>query len=196
MNPDLQQFFESDSKWKAEYSLLRDIVRSHSSLTEEYKWMHPCYTYQGKNVVLIHGFKNYCALLFHKGVLLNDEAQILIQQTDQVQAARQLRFTSVDQIHSLKTVIAEYVREAVEIEKAGMKVELKTVVEYPVPEEFRHALDSDRDLHQAFGSLTPGRQKAYLFYFNQAKQARTREARIEKYYQQILDGKGLDDKQN
>jgi uncharacterized protein YdeI (YjbR/CyaY-like superfamily) len=193
MNPELQRFFESVSKWKAEYSLLRDIVRSHSSLTEEYKWMHPCYTVGGKNVVLIHGFKDYCALLFHKGVLINDRAHILIQQTDNVQSARQIRFTGTQEIKDLEPVLMQYIQEAIEIEKSGAKVLLKAVVEYPVPEEFRHALDSDRDLQQAFGSLTPGRQKAYLFYFNQAKQARTREARIEKYYQQILDGKGLDD---
>ncbi|MGI9649788.1 YdeI/OmpD-associated family protein [Chryseobacterium sp. RLHN22] len=193
MNKEAQLFFEKAKKWKEEFLLLREIVSENKSLEEDYKWMHPCYTFEGKNVVLIHGFKEYCALLFHKGVLINDPENILIQQTENVQSARQLRFTNIQQIINLRSVIKKYIKEAVEIEKSGKKVELKTVSDYPVPSEFQTALDEDKNLNDAFYSLTPGRQKAYLFYFNQAKQAKTRESRIEKYYQKILDGKGIDD---
>lgn len=193
MNKEAQLFFEKAKKWKEEFLLLREIVSENKSLEEDHKWMHPCYTFEGKNVVLIHGFKEYCALLFHKGVLINDPENILIQQTENVQSARQLRFTNIQQIINLRSVIKKYIEEAVEIEKSGKKVELKTVSDYPVPSEFQTALDEDKNLNDAFYSLTPGRQKAYLFYFNQAKQAKTRESRIEKYYQKILDGKGIDD---
>ncbi|MFC7345594.1 YdeI family protein [Chryseobacterium zhengzhouense] len=193
MNKEAQLFFEKAKKWKEEFLLLREIVSENKSLEEDHKWMHPCYTFEGKNVVLIHGFKEYCALLFHKGVLINDPENILIQQTENVQSARQLRFTNIQQIINLRSVIKKYIKEAVEIEKSGKKVELKTVSDYPVPSEFQTALDEDKNLNDAFYSLTPGRQKAYLFYFNQAKQAKTRESRIEKYYQKILDGKGIDD---
>lgn len=193
MNKEAQLFFEKAKKWKEEFLLLREIVSENKSLEEDYKWMHPCYTFEEKNVVLIHGFKEYCALLFHKGVLINDPENILIQQTENVQSARQLRFTNIQQIINLRSVIKKYIKEAVEIEKSGKKVELKTVSDYPVPSEFQTALDEDKNLNDAFYSLTPGRQKAYLFYFNQAKQAKTRESRIEKYYQKILDGKGIDD---
>jgi len=192
MNEQVSAFFSNAKKWKEEYLLLRDIVCKNPSLQEDYKWMHPCYTFQGKNVVLIHGFKEYCALLFHKGALLSDPEQVLIQQTENVQSARQIRFHDVRQIADLKPVIEAYIREAVEIEKAGKKITLKKTTDYPVPEEFKKALADDPALRQAFHSLTPGRQRAYLFYFGQAKQAKTREARIEKYYQQILDGKGMD----
>ncbi|MNI42739.1 hypothetical protein D3C73_970410 [compost metagenome] len=155
--------------------------------------MHPCYTFEGKNIVLIHGFKNYCALLFHKGALLKDNKKLLIQQTENVQSGRQLRFTDIDQISSLRNVIADYIQEAIEIEKSGAKVAMRKAEDYPLPEEFARALREDQALQSAFSSLTPGRQKAYLFYFNQAKQSKTRESRIEKYYQHILDGKGIDD---
>lgn len=193
MNEKAEQFFEKAEKWKEEFLLLREIVSENKSLEEDYKWMHPCYTFQGKNVVLIHGFKDYCALLFHKGALIKDTKGVLIQQTENVQSARQIRFTDAGQILKLKPVIQEYIKEAVEIEKSGKKVPLKKASEYPVPEEFQKALDEDAALNKAFYSLTPGRQKGYLYYFNQAKQSKTREARIEKYYQQILDGKGMDD---
>ncbi|WP_317126338.1 YdeI/OmpD-associated family protein [Chryseobacterium sp. 3008163] len=162
-------------------------------LEEDYKWMHPCYTFQGKNVVLIHGFKEYCALLFHKGVLLKDPENILIQQTENVQSARQLRFTNISEIKELKSLIKSYVKEAVEIEKSDEKVAMKSAKDYAVPEEFQKVLDNNNEANKAFYALTPGRQKGYLFYFSQAKQAKTREARIEKYYQKILDGKGIDD---
>jgi uncharacterized protein YdeI (YjbR/CyaY-like superfamily) len=193
MNAQTEYFFEKANKWKEEFDLLREIVCENKSLEEDYKWMHPCYTFQGKNIVLIHGFKEYCALLFYKGVLMRDIKSILIQQTDNVQSARQIRFTDTGQIIKLKSVIKEYIKEAIEIEKSGKKVEMKKAADYPVPEEFQRVLDEDEVLNKAFYSLTPGRQTGYLFYFNQAKQPKTREARIEKYYQHILDGKGIDD---
>jgi len=193
MNPKAEHFFENAKKWNEEFNLLREIVIENQSLVEDYKWMHPCYTFEGKNIVLIHGFKNYCALLFHKGALLKDNKKLLIQQTENVQSGRQLRFTDIDQISSLRNVIADYIQEAIEIEKSGAKVAMRKAEDYPLPEEFARALREDQALQSAFSSLTPGRQKAYLFYFNQAKQSKTRESRIEKYYQHILDGKGIDD---
>ncbi|HLV51902.1 MAG TPA: DUF1801 domain-containing protein [Flavobacterium sp.] len=193
MNAQAEQFFNKAKKWKEEFYLLREIVRENKALEEDYKWMNPCYTFQGKNIVLIHGFKEYCALLFHKGALLKDLKDILIQQTENVQSARQIRFTNAEQIIKLKPVIKEYIKEAIEIEKSGKKVEMKKVADYPIPEEFQRALNEDKTLNKAFYSLTSGRQKAYLFYFNQAKQSKTRETRIEKYYQHILDGKGIND---
>lgn len=193
MNTQVEHFFEKTQQWSEEFNLLRDIITENKSLEEEYKWMHPCYTLDGKNIVLIHGFKEYCALLFHKGALLKDPEGILIQQTENVQAGRQIRFKHIAEIITLRPVIQAYIREAIEIEKAGLKVEMKKVNEYPISEEFQQALAQDQELNTAFYSLTPGRQKGYLFYFNQAKQSKTRQNRIEKYYQQILDGKGIDD---
>ncbi len=193
MNTQAERFFEKSKQWNKEYNLLREIILENKSLEEDFKWMHPCYTFQEKNVVLIHGFKKYCALLFHKGALLKDTKGILIQQTENVQSARQLRFTHSEQIEQQKSIIKAYIKEAIELEKAGAKVILKTASEYPVPEEFQRALDENKELSKAFYTLTPGRQKGYLFYFNQAKQSKTREARIEKHYQKILDGKGIDD---
>ncbi|MCO5238245.1 MAG: YdeI/OmpD-associated family protein [Chitinophagaceae bacterium] len=193
MNAQAEQFFKNSRKWNEEYNLLREIILENKSLEEDYKWMHPCYTFEGKNVVLIHGFKAYCALLFHKGALLKDPKSILIQQTENVQSARQIRFTNAEQIVKLKSVIKDYLKQAVEIEKSGKKIELKKVADYPIPEEFQQALNDDKELNKAFYALTPGRQKGYLFYFNQAKQSQTRQTRIEKYYQKILDRKGIDD---
>ncbi|WP_188507248.1 YdeI/OmpD-associated family protein [Parapedobacter pyrenivorans] len=193
MNAQAEHFFEAANQWKDEFHLLREIVRENQSLEEDYKWMHPCYTFEGKNIVLIHGFKEYCALLFHKGALITDSKDVLIQQTENVQSARQMRFTHVEQIIAQGSLIKDYIKEAIEIEKSGKKVKMKKVADYPVPREFQLALDEDNALRTAFYSLTPGRQKGYLFYFNQAKQTKTREARIEKYYQHILDSKGIDD---
>lgn len=193
MNEQAEHFFGKARQWRDEFLLLREIIRANRLLKEDYKWMHPCYTFEGKNIVLIHGFKAYCALLFPKGALLKDPENILIQQTENVQSARQIRFTHSGEIEALKSVITAYIKEAVEIEKSGRKIELKKVADYPVPREFQKALDEDEALNTAFLSLTPGRRKGYLFYFNQAKQSKTREARIEKYYQHILDGKGIDD---
>ena len=193
MNQEVEQFFEKPQKWQEAFNLLRKLVQENKSLEEEYKWMHPCYTYQGKNVVLIHGFKAYCALLFYKGVLLKDKKKLLIQQTENVQAARQLRFTDVTQITKLKAVIKDYIQEAVEIERSGQKVAMKKVSDYPIPEAFQKVLDKNKALHNAFYSLTPGRQKGYLFYFNQAKQPKTQETRVEKCIPKILALQGLDD---
>lgn len=172
---------------------MRSLMQEYNELEETYKWMHPCYTIDQKNVVLIHGFKEYCAILFHKGVLINDVHGVLIQQTENVQSARQMRFRSMDEIKAQKNIIRDNIRQAIEIEKSGAKVLLKPVSEYPVPEEFEKALLENADLAKAFYSLSPGRQKGYLFYFNQAKQSKTRVSRIEKYYQHILDGKGMED---
>ena len=193
MNTQVEHFFRTAQQWKEEFNLLREIVSDNKSLKEDYKWMHPCYTLEGKNIVLIHGFKGYCALLFHKGVLINDKKGFLIQQTENVQSARQMRFTDIDQIATLKPVIEEYIREAIRLEQSGKKVKMKTVSEYSVPAEFKKALNEDKALKKAFYSLTPGRQKGYLFHFNQARQSATREARIEKVYQRILDGRGIKD---
>lgn len=193
MNVEAAHFFENSSRWNEEFNLLREIVLQNPLLREEYKWMHPCYTYEGKNIVLIHGFKEYCALLFHKGALLKDPQQILIRQTENVQAARQLRFTNAADIEALRSSISDYIREAIDVEKSGQKVSMRKTEDYPVPEELQRAFNEDIAFKDSFQALTPGRQKAYLFYFSQAKQAKTRESRIEKYYQQILDGKGMDD---
>jgi len=192
MNPKVDFYFNKAKKWKEEIELLRTIVLD-CHLTEELKWGCPCYTHEGNNIVLIHVFKEYCALLLFKGVLLKDPKGILIQQTENVQAARQIRFTSVAQITKLKASIKAYIMEAVKVEEAGLKVEMKKTSEYAVPEEFQSKLDKDANLRKAFKALTPGRQKGYLFYFSQAKQAKTREARVEKYIPQILDGKGIVD---
>lgn len=192
MNPKVDFFFTKAKEWKDEYEQLRGIVLD-CGLTEELKWGCPCYTLDGKNVVLIHGFKEYCALLFMKGALLKDKKGILIQQTENVQSARQIRFTGVQQIIKLEPAVKAYIKEAMEIEKAGLKVDLKKTSEYKVPEEFQKQLNEKPALKAAFDSLTPGRQRAYLFYFSQPKQSKTRESRIEKYIPQILKGKGMDD---
>jgi uncharacterized protein YdeI (YjbR/CyaY-like superfamily) len=192
MNAKVEAFFDQPGKWQEAYLKLRAIVLD-TELTEDYKWMHPCYTWNGKNVVLIHGFKEYCALLFFKGALLKDPKGILIQQTENVQAGRQIRFTDACQIDDLRSVLRSYVQQAIEVEKAGLSVEKKKTSDYPVPEEFRQKLEELPTLQTAFETLTPGRQRAYLFYFAQPKQSKTREARIEKYLQAIFEGKGLND---
>lgn len=192
MNPKVDFFFEKASKWQDAYELLRTIVLD-CGLIEELKWGVPCYTFQQTNVVLIHGFKDYCALLFHKGALLNDAEGILIQQTENVQAARQIRFTSLEQILEMKSIIKAYIFEAIEVEKAGLKVELKKTTEFKMADEFQAVLDEMTELKTAFYALTPGRQRAYLLHFSAPKQAKTREARVEKYIPKILDGKGLED---
>lgn len=191
-NPKVDFFFNKPTQWQKEYQQLRKIILD-CGLEEELKWGCPCYTYQGKNVVLIHGFKEYCALLFMKGALLKDDSGILIQQTENVQSARQVRFTNLKEIVKLSPVLKSYIREATEVEKAGKKVELKKVADYKIPEEFDAKLKENPNLKAAFKALTPGRQRAYIFHFSQPKLPKTREARVEKYIPQILDGKGLDD---
>ncbi|WP_417444758.1 YdeI/OmpD-associated family protein [Joostella sp.] len=192
MNPKVDFFFEKDDQWQECYKRLRTIILD-CGLIEELKWGVPCYTFNGSNVVLIHGFKSYCALLFHKGVLLNDADDILIQQTKNVQSARQIRFTSLQEILDLERTLKAYIFEAVEVEKAGLKVALKKTKEYEIPEEFQAKLDNDQKLKDAFYSLTPGRQRGYLLHFSQAKQSKTRLARVEKYIPKIYEGLGLND---
>lgn len=192
MNPKVAFFFDKDSQWQEEYDKLRDIILD-CGLTEELKWGQPCYTLQNSNIVLIHGFKEYCALLFFKGALMSDPNGILIQQTENVQSARQVRFTNAKEIGKLESVLKTYVYEAMEVERAGLKVQLKKTSDFAVPEEFQKKLNKMTRLKTAFEALTPGRQRAYLFYFSSAKQAKTREARIEKYVPKILKGMGLDD---
>jgi len=192
MNPKVDFFFNKASKWQEEYEKLRMICLD-CGLTEELKWGCPCYTLNNQNIVLIHGFKEYCALLFFKGALLGDPNGILIQQTKDVQSARQMRFTNLVEIVEMESIVKACIYEAIEVEKAGLKVALKTTADYIVPEEFQSKLDHIPALKTAFESLTPGRQRGYLFYFSQPKQSKTRDARVEKYIPQILDGKGLDD---
>jgi len=192
MNPKVDFFFNKASKWQEEYSALRELVLD-CGLTEELKWGCPCYTLQKSNVVLIHGFKEYCALLFMQGALLKDTKRILVQQTENVQSARQIRFASIGEILKSNSTIKTYIKEAIQIDKAGLKVELKKTTEYKIPIEFQNVLDDMPELKSAFHNLTPGRQRGYLLYFLSPKQAKTREARIEKCVQQILKGKGLYD---
>lgn len=192
MNSSVNWFFEKSTKWQNSYQILREILLS-TELKEELKWGCPCYTYGNKNVVLIHGFKDYCALLFMKGSVMNDPNNILIQQTENVQAARQIRFKNIEEINSQKSNIKSYIKNAIEIEKSGVKVEMKKTTEYKIPEEFQSALNEMSELKTAFNKLTPGRQRAYLLYFSSAKQSKTRNERIEKYIPKILDGKGLED---
>jgi uncharacterized protein YdeI (YjbR/CyaY-like superfamily) len=192
MNPKVDFFFAEDKKWHKEFQKLRTIILD-CGLVEELKWGCPCYTFQNTNVVLIHGFKEYCALLFFKGALLKDTEGILVQQTENVQAARQIRFTSLNDIIKQEKIVKAYIYQAIEVEKAGLTVKLKKTSEYKVPEEFQKKLDKLPKLKAAFDKLTPGRQRAYLFHFSQPKQSKTRESRVEKYIPQILAGKGLDD---
>lgn len=192
MNPKVDFFFKKDSQWKSEYVRLRQICLD-SELSEELKWGVPCYTWNKKNVVLIHGFKEYCALLFHKGVLLKDPEKLLIQQTKNVQSARQMRFTGLGEIQDKEHSIKKFIRQAIEIEKSGKKVKLKKTEAYAIPEEFQSKLDENPSLKESFSSLTPGRQRGYLLYFSSAKRPETRQSRVEKYIPKIMDGMGLDD---
>lgn len=192
MNPQVDFYFKKAGKWREAVEQLRTIVLD-CQLIEELKWGCPCYTFQKKNIVLIHAFKDYCALLFFKGSLLKDEGGILVQQTENVQAARQIRFTSVDEIMKKKRIVQAYIYQAVEVEEAGSKVEMKKTTAFTMPEEFQMELDKNTALKSAFDALTPGRQRAYLLHFSAPKQAKTRVARIEKCTPQILAGKGLND---
>jgi uncharacterized protein YdeI (YjbR/CyaY-like superfamily) len=192
MNPKVDAFLKREDRWRAEFEKLRAILLD-SGLTEELKWGQPCYALDGKNVALIHGFKEYCAILFHKGSLLRDPKGVLIQQTKNVQAGRQIRFTSVQEVNKLAKTVAAYVREAIEIERAGLKVQFKKTEELERPEEFESRLAGNAKLRAAFAALTPGRQRAYIFHFSQPKLSTTRAARVEKHIPRILEGLGLDD---
>lgn len=189
MNQIVNWFFDKDTKWQKEYKKLRAIIVD-CGLTEEFKWGCPCYTFKGNNIVLIHGFKDYCALLFHKGVLLNDSDKLLIQQTENVQSARQIRFSNINEINELEQTIKAYVFDAIEVEKAGLEIKMKKTSEYEMPEELELAFKKDPKFKAAFKSLTAGRQRGYLLYFSQAKQSKTRENRIKKLMPNIFEGKG------
>jgi len=192
MNPKVEFFFTKAKQWQEEYKKLR-MITLDCDLTEELKWGCPCYTIDGKNIVLIHGFKEYCALLFMKGALFKDPNGILIQQTENVQSARQIRFSNVQEIIEMEPILKAYINEAIVVEKEGLQVEFKKATEFSMPDEFQNKLDENSELEIAFYALTPGRQRAYLLYFSAPKQSKTREARVEKYAQHILEGKGLND---
>ncbi len=192
MNPKVDFFFEKPSQWQKAYSELRRIALD-TGLVEELKWGKPCYTYNGGNIFLIHGFKEYCALLFHKGVLLKDTEHILVQQTENVQSARQIRFTNVDEIIQQEKTLKAYMYEAIEVEKAGLEVQLKKTSEFEMPEELQQKLDEDPDFNSAFEALTPGRQRGYMLFISQAKQSQTRINRIEKCIPNIYKGKGYNE---
>lgn len=192
LNPKVDAFLARETKWRTEFERLRAIILD-CGLTEELKWGVPCYTFEKTNVVLIHGFKEYCAILFVKGALLKDPAGVLIIQTENVQSARQIRFTHADQIEEMEPVLKSYIKEAVENEKTGLKVEFKKTTEFKMVEEFQTKLEENPALRAAFEALTPGRQRAYLLHFSSPKQSSTRIARIEKSIQFILDGKGIND---
>ena len=192
MNPRVDEYLGTVTKWKNEFEQLRRIILE-CKLTEEFKWGVPCYTFQKSNIVLIHGFKEYCAILFVKGSLLKDAGGILVQQTENVQAGRQVRFTDIGQITAMEPVLKAYIQEAVEVEKAGLEVNYKKNTEYKIPEELKIKFDGSAALKSAFEALTPGRQRAYILYFSEPKQSKTREARIEKHIPRILLGKGLNE---
>lgn len=192
MNPKVDFYFNRAGKWQEHLNLLRSVILD-TGLEEELKWGVPCYTFEKKNIVLIHDFKEYCAILFPKGALLPDPANILIQQTKNVQAARQVRFTHAAEIAGMRSVLKAYVQKAIEVEKAGLKMKLKGTEKFEIAEEFQAKLDQVAGLKEAFKRLTPGRQRAYLLHFSSAKRSATRAARVEKYMPGILAGKGLND---
>ncbi|MBT9187027.1 DUF1801 domain-containing protein [Zobellia russellii] len=192
MNPKVDEFLNGLGQWQEELKRLHELILD-CGLAEDFKWNHPCYTYKGKNIVLIHGFKNYCALLFNKGALLQDAAQILIQQTEHTRSARQIRFTNVAEIENQKTIIKQYILEAVEVEKLGLKLKVKKVADFETPDELIEKFKENPEFEKAFKKLTPGRQKGYLLHFSKAKQATTRIARIEKNTDRIFEGYGLND---
>ena len=190
MHEDVNNYLNKLKNWGEELTQLREIILD-CGLTEDFKWKHPCYTDNGKNIVLIHEFKDYCAILFHKGVLLKDSENILVQQTENIQSARQIRFTDMPEIVELETIIKQYIKEAIQVERSGMKVEMKKVSDYEMPDELSQKFNENPAFEVAFRNLTPGRQKGYLLYFNKTKQSKTRMARIEKYEARIFNGKGM-----
>lgn len=191
-NPKVDALLDRTTEWRQEIEALRKIILV-CGLTEDFKWGWPCYSLDKKNVVLIHGFKDYCALLLFKGALMQDPEGILIQQTENVQAARQIRFSGLDEIKRMDNILKAYIYQAAEVEKAGLKVDFKKTTEFPMPEEFQDRLDAMPELKKAFEALTPGRQRGYLLHFSSAKRSATRQARIEKCMPGILEGKGLQD---
>ncbi len=192
-NPEVDAFMDGARQWREEFARLRAIALD-CGLTEELKWRAPCYTFQDKNVVILQGFKEYCALMFFKGALLTDPDGVLVAPGKHMQAGRQVRFTDVDEVTEMEATLTAYIDEAIEAEKAGLKVKLKKTSEYAVPEEFQRELDGDPALKTAFHALTPGRQRAYILHFSGAKRSKTRASRVEKHRQRILDGKGLNDR--
>ncbi len=192
-NPKVDEYLSKAKKWQEEMEKLRAIILD-CGLSEEIKWRLPCYTFQKANVVIIQGFKEYCALMFFKGALLRDVNSILIKPGKNTQAGRQIRFTNVSEIIEMESILKAYVKEAIQVEKAGLKVKLKKTADYSIPEEFQNKLDENPSLKTAFDALTPGRQRAYIYYFSSAKQSKTRESRVEKYIPEILMGKGLNDR--
>ena len=192
MKEEVNNYLKRLNKWNEELTILRNIIIK-CGLKEEFKWMHPCYTYNGKNIILIHEFKKYCAILFHKGALLKDPENILVQQTENTQSARQMRFTEVTKIKELEPIIIQYLKEAIDIEKSGLKVKVKKITDYQIPKELELTFHENIKFKKAFKNLTPGRQKGYLLHFNKPKQSKTRKSRIEKNIQRILDGYGLND---
>lgn len=192
LNPRVDEYIQKAKKWPQELAKLRELVLE-SGLNEEFKWYQPCYTFQSRNVIILSEYKDFCSLAFFNGALLKDEKGLLARPGN-VQAGRQLRFTSVQEIEKADPIIRAYIDEAIEVEKAGLKVVPKKTEDYEVPVEFQNKLEKDPALRTAFEALTPGRQRGYLFYFAAPKQSKTREARIEKYVQQILDGKGMNDR--
>ena len=192
MNKEVEKYLNSLKNWQEELIRLHELIVD-CGLTEEFKWKHPCYTYNKKNIVLIHGFKDYCAILFYKGALLKDSKNVLIQQTENTQSARQIRFTDISEIKALKSIIKEYIYEAIEVEKAGLKVNMKKTSDFKMPEELEKLFKDNPEYEQAFKNLTPGRQRGYLLYFSKAKQATTRLSRIQKSTERIFNGKGLND---
>tara|TARA_R110002049_G_scaffold144782_2_gene307040 strand:+ start:88 stop:729 length:642 start_codon:yes stop_codon:yes gene_type:complete len=192
MNSKVDKYLDNLNKWQKELTKLRNLI-TDCGLTEEYKWMHPCYTYKGVNIVLIHEFKDYCAILFHKGALLNDSKNILVQQTENTQSARQIRFSDISKIEDLKSTIKEYIYEAIEVEKAGLKVKKKKTSDFEIVEELKLKFKENSDFENAFKNLTEGRQRGYLLHFYQPKQAKTRISRIKKNTERIFEGYGLND---
>lgn len=192
-NEKVDQFIDNAKTWQEEYKTMREIISS-TGLDEDFKWRNPCYTFENRNIVLIQGFKDYCAIMYVNGSLLKDPDKHLIQQTEKVQAGRQLRFTSVDEIEAMSDIIRQYIFEAIELEKAGVKVEFKKPTEIKIIDELQEKFDEMPMLETAFKALTPGRQKAYLYFFDGAKQSKTKTARIEKHIEDILEGRGLNDR--
>lgn len=192
MNPKVDEFIHKEKKWKEEFEKLR-MINLDCDLTEELKWRLPCYTFQGRNIAIIQNFKDYCALMFFKGALLKDSKGVLVKPGENSQAQRQIRFTNVEEIVEMESVLKAYIQEAIKVEQEGLEVNFKKTTDFPIPEELQTKFDEVPGLKTAFEALTPGRQRAYLLYFSKAKQSKTRESRIEKYIEQILNGKGLND---